>query len=579
MGFSQQWIKWMMMCITTVSYEFCFNGSSIGPIQPTRGLRQGDPLSPYLFLLCVEGLSNSLSNAANEGLIHGAQICSAAPVVTYLLFADDSFLFFRASRGEAEIVKGLLNTYETLSGQSVNFQKSGIHFSSNVHQRVRTELSNILGVSNNLHDSKYIGLPSLVGRSKKKVFGFIKDKLWKRVQSWRPKSISQAGKTILIKNGAQSIPSYCMSCFLLPKTLCQEMERIMNKYWWNSNPRQNRGINWLGWGDMSMSKHRGGLGFRILYGFNIALVGKQCWKLINDPQSLVARLYKARYYPNCGLLQAEMQTGASFIWSGLMTAKDSLYGGFRWVLGDGMAINAVKNPWLRKKAGFCVDQGVEYGTPNIHVVDLFLGDDRRWDEPKVRDFFTEEDARCILETRIPTGPVKDRIAWSKSIDGQYSVKTGYQHWCDCNMGNTNVVQSTGWGKLWRLEVPHKVKTFLWIFCRNNIPVRNRLRARGVDLPIICPMCDSDVEHLLHVFFDCPFASSCWQYVGIYLEMSEVEYAPDWLLQMLSTAGNDQLVQIARVLRGIWFFRNKKVWEDKTVNGRIAMEWSLKYFND
>lgn len=229
-------------------------------------------------------------------------------MVTHLLFADDSFLFFRASRGEAEIIKGLLNTYETLSGQSVNFQKSGIHFSSNVQQRVRNELSNILGVSNNFHDSKYLGLPSLVGRSKKKVFGFIKEKLWKRVQSWRPKSISQAGKTILIKNGAQSIPSYCTSCFLLPKTLCREMERIMNKYWWNSKPRQNIGINWLGWGDMSMSKHRGGLGFRSLYGFNIALIGKQCWKLIKDPQSLVARLYKGRYFPNCDLLQAKMKT-------------------------------------------------------------------------------------------------------------------------------------------------------------------------------------------------------------------------------------------------------------------------------
>lgn len=92
------------------------------------------------------------------------------------------------------------------------------------------------GVTNNLHDTKYLGLPSLVGWSKKKGFGFIKDKVWKRIQGWRAKSISQAGKIILIKNGAQSISSYCMSCFLLPKSLCLEIERIMNKYWWNSSP-------------------------------------------------------------------------------------------------------------------------------------------------------------------------------------------------------------------------------------------------------------------------------------------------------------------------------------------------------
>lgn len=184
------------------SYEFCFNGSTVGPIRPSRGLRQGDPLSPYLFLICVEGLSNDLDKAASEGVIHGLQISPLAPTITHLLFADDNFLFFRANCVETMVVKTLLNDYESLSGQSVNFQKSGIFFSSNVRQDKRTELSEILGVSNNLQDGKYLGLPSLVGRSKRKVFGFVKDKKWKRVQEWKPKPISRAGKTILIKNVA-----------------------------------------------------------------------------------------------------------------------------------------------------------------------------------------------------------------------------------------------------------------------------------------------------------------------------------------------------------------------------------------
>lgn len=94
LGFCQQWIKWIMLCITKVSYEFCFNGDSVGPICPSRDLRQGDPLSPYLFLLCVEGLSNALDKADREGLIHGSQISPTATVITHLLFADDSFIFF-----------------------------------------------------------------------------------------------------------------------------------------------------------------------------------------------------------------------------------------------------------------------------------------------------------------------------------------------------------------------------------------------------------------------------------------------------------------------------------------------------
>lgn len=89
-----------MLCVTTVTYNVCFNGYSVGPISPQRGLRQGDPLSPYLFLLCVEGLSSSLRQAAENGRINGCRISSGAPSVTHLLFADDSFLFFRAEKEE-----------------------------------------------------------------------------------------------------------------------------------------------------------------------------------------------------------------------------------------------------------------------------------------------------------------------------------------------------------------------------------------------------------------------------------------------------------------------------------------------
>lgn len=73
------------------------------------------------------------------------------------------------------------------------------------------------------------------------------------------------------------------------------------------------------------------------------------------------------------------------------------------------------------------------------------------------------------------------------------------------------------------------------------------------------MCTSDIEHKLHVFFDCPFASSCWQYAGLHYDMSAVEFASDWLLQKINLAPYDEIMGIVNVLWGIWFFRNKKVW--------------------
>lgn len=89
------------------------------------------------------------------------------------------------------------------------------------------------------------------------------------------------------------------------------------------------------------------------------------------------------------------------------------------------------------------------------------------------------------------------------------------------------------------------------------------------------MCEQDVEHLLHVFFDCPFARHCWQYVGREYDMSTVEYVPDWLIQQINNASGEDISMISRVLWGIWLFRNKKVWEQKVINSVTTMDWSSK----
>lgn len=411
MGFSEVWIKWIMLCVTTVSYSVSFNGTSIGPIQPSRGLRQGDPISPYLFLLCVEGLSNQLKEAASAGTIKGCQISITAPSITHLLFADDSFLFFKATTEETLEVKRILNNYAVCSGQAVNFQKSGIFFSANVRRDKQEELKEILGVHEDLQGSKYLGLPSLVGRSKKGVFKFLKDKVAKKIQEWSTKLLSRAGKAVLIKNVAQAIPAYCMSCFLIPKTLCQEIEKMMNAYWWCSNSAYNKGIRWLAWDKMSMSKMQGGLGFRNLYGFNLALIGKQVWQLATNPGSLVTRLYKARYFADCHILQATKPRGCSYIWEGIWEANESLKNGFRWVLGDGQSIDICKDAWLRAKANHRVeekDYPVEVARGKVK--DLFMQGRKMWDVDKINNWFDQCDASAIFTTRIPQNSTMDRLA-------------------------------------------------------------------------------------------------------------------------------------------------------------------------
>lgn len=178
MGFHGTWIKWVMGCVTTVSYSFLLNGEPRGHLIPSRGLRQGDSISPYLYLLYAEGLSRMLTYTEHKRFISGISIAPNAPSINHLYFADDSFIFIRASEEECIKLKNILRLYEEASGQQVSYQKSSISFSKNVGMEVQEELANLFGVERVDKHDKYLGLPTEVSYSKVwKLFSILWRKL------------------------------------------------------------------------------------------------------------------------------------------------------------------------------------------------------------------------------------------------------------------------------------------------------------------------------------------------------------------------------------------------------------------
>ena len=197
--FHEQWISLMMLCISTASDSILINGAPTGFIKPTKGIRQRDPISLFLFLLYTECLHGLLTQAASRGDIHGFSLSRRSPSLTLLLFADDILLFCKSNVEECRKVIEVLQIYEVGAGQQINKAKTTVFFSKSTNEESRQMIKDCLGVEEIRSYEKYLRLPSLVGRNKKSSFNYIKERVWRKFQGWEEKLLSQANREILIK--------------------------------------------------------------------------------------------------------------------------------------------------------------------------------------------------------------------------------------------------------------------------------------------------------------------------------------------------------------------------------------------
>ena len=349
LGFSRQWVDMIMRGVRSVSFSVLFNGARTEFFKPSRGIRQGDPLAPYLFLLAAEGLSCLLQHRQISGKLEGLVVANSAPPINHLLFADDSLLFFKANQGSAVVLGETLNLYCEASGQRINHDKSSIFFSKGSPADLKEAVKDILHVHKESLNDKYLGLPSDVGHSKNGAFKYLKDRVWMKVQGWIEQILSAGGKEVLIKAVAQSIPVYSMSCFKLPRGLCEHINSLIRKFWWGSKDGSRKPA-WVSWDVMIQPKFMGGLGFRDLELFNLAMLARQAWRILQDPFSLSARILKAKYFPNSDFLDAQLGCAPSQIWRAIFEGLGVLKQGIIRRIGDGKSTRVWEQNWIPRNA-------------------------------------------------------------------------------------------------------------------------------------------------------------------------------------------------------------------------------------
>ncbi|XP_062175976.1 uncharacterized protein LOC133881026 [Alnus glutinosa] len=554
-----------MRCVSTVTYAVLVNGSPCGKIVPSRGLRQGDPLSPYLFLLVVEGLSAMLVKAEHDRLLTGVPISVRGVHLTHLFFADDSLLFCRANSDEWGNLMKVLEAYEAASGQKINIEKSSIFFSSNTGAEFRALIS-AAGFAPSSCFEKYLGLPILVGRSKMRSFEGILSRVRKKVDGWKEKFLSQAGKEILIKAVVQAIPMYSMNIFQLPKKLCSNLNSIMSRFWWGRSEGV-KGLTWMSWSRLGVPKEKGGMGFRDLEIFNRALLAKQGWRLFKFPESLVARVMKAKYYPNGDLFSAHLGSRPSFAWRSIFQARRIVEDGLLWRIGDGETVRIWKDKWLSTPLTSPTPSSHHRLDANAKVSNLIDRTSGWWNIQLLQGTFREDEIARIC--RICPSPflAPDTPIWQGTTNGQFSVKSAYL--LEQSRNNQSRGESSGageevkfWQKLWRVEAPGVIKNFLWRMGNNLLPTKlNLFNKKVVPVPT-CPICAQDPEEAIHILWKCKSAMAVWQECGKKIQKMTVEQVDGkGLIQFLmGKLDGEELLLALVVLRLIWLRRNAFVFE-------------------
>ncbi|KAA3467043.1 reverse transcriptase [Gossypium australe] len=248
-----------MRCVRSIRYMVKCNLMLSDIIIRERGLRQGDPLSPYFFFKCMEVLSPMLIQAQNANTIKGIRASQNGLSINHLFFADDAILFVRNKKSEVDEFMKILMEFEKISSQSINLDKSMVYFSPNTPVSQRHYFGSLLKMKVVDKLDNYLGLPLIVGKKKSTVFKSISNRISSRMNSWSKRLLSYGGKEVFIKSVLQSIPTYAFSVFLAPKGVIEELHSKISRLW-----------------DLHL--------------FNIALLGRQVWRLITYKDTLCYRV-------------------------------------------------------------------------------------------------------------------------------------------------------------------------------------------------------------------------------------------------------------------------------------------------
>ena len=299
---------------------------------------------------------------------------------------------------DLDVIQCILSFYEQASGQKLNKEKTTVFFSKATLEERKLEIIDPLGVSEVREYEKYLGIPVVVRRNKKASLNFIKERVWNKLQGWKEKLLSQAGREVLQKAVVQAIPIFAMSCFKLPSGLLKDIEMMIRKFWWGQRGDQRK-IHWKNWDTLCKPKALGGMGFKDLEKFNEAILAKQVWRLLVDHSFLFYRVFSEKYFPRGSIFDAKVASGLYALQS-IVKARKLVQFGLLWRVGNRRKINIYGDRWLLGGDSACVVSPKNEEASNWVVAKLLTSRGEGWNDQLVDALFLPFETQRIKGTPL-----------------------------------------------------------------------------------------------------------------------------------------------------------------------------------
>lgn len=500
--FPDRFIKWVLACISSTSFSFMINGKSYGLIRGKRGLRQGDPISPLLFVLGMEYFSRLMKGVADNPNFSYHPKCKRMKI-NHLSFADDLTIFCKADLDSTILVRQAIEEFGNTSGLRTNPSKCQLFMAGvqpNLQQEVVKQLKFMVGEL----PVRYLGMPLISTRLSDTDCKPIIDRIKKKIQSWSSRTLSYAGRLQLVNAVIFPIQVYWSSILVLPVSILKKIDSLCLNFLWQSQEGK-KPMALVSWQQVCLPRNEGGLGVKQLKVWNKAALGKHIWNLNCKANSLWSSWLQANYLKGESFWKIKIPQDCFWGLRKLLQLRDMYKSSFKVQLGDGRETSLFYD-WWTGTVRLSDREGLrdEVANWDSHARVNQWRQNGQWTIPMSFCRKWPDIAAEIQQIQVLNDT--DFVTWIHTGSGVFSISSAYEVFR--RRGNRRQWAKVVWGG--GIMPRHSFTT--WLLYRNCLKTRSLLVSRGMQIDNICLLCNRQPETCEHIFFQCQYSKLVWQEV-------------------------------------------------------------------